>query len=121
GTPPRYPPVIITSISTSGPGGYGSRLANNANCGAEASPGGSSSPGSGSCAGDIRYIGEGTVGFWHKLYQGDKGRVQWGIQYSYLYKTGWSGSGGVTAPGAPGIAPHAVDNMVLTSFRFYIP
>ena len=124
GVQPSYPAVITTSISTSGPGGYGSRSASNANCGAEANPGGTSLPGSGSCAGDIRYIGEGTVGFWHKLYQGDKGRVQWGIQYSYLYKTGWSGaapSGSTPTNPLPGIAPHAVDNMVLTSFRFYIP
>jgi hypothetical protein len=121
GTQPGYPTFTTTTITENGIGGYGSRSANNVNCGVEPSPGGSSLPGSGSCAGDIRYIGEGTVGFWHKLYQGDKGRVQWGIQYSYLYKTGWSGSGGVTGTNAPGIAPHAVDNMVLSSFRFYIP
>jgi hypothetical protein len=120
GIQPNYPAVTTTSISETGIGGYGSPFANNLNCGVEANPAGSGLPGSGSCAGDTRYIGEGTVGFWHKIYQGEKGRVQWGIQYSYLYRTGWSGNAGV-ASGAPGVSPHAVDNMVLTSFRFYIP
>ena len=39
---------------------------------------------------------ESTIGFWNKIYQGEKGRVQWGMQYSYFYKTAWSGSGGLT-------------------------
>jgi hypothetical protein len=120
-----YPENQTTwKISESGIGGYGSPKANNTGCGIELAPGGMSAPNGGSnCAGDIRYIGEGTLGFWHKLYQGEKGRVQWGAQYSYFYKTGWSGSGG-SAP-APGVvtshSPHAVDNMVWTSFRYYLP
>ena len=120
-----YPENQTTwKISDSGIGGYGSPKANNTGCGIELAPGGTSAPNGGSnCAGDIRYIGEGTLGFWHKLYQGEKGRVQWGAQYSYFYKTGWSGSGG-SAP-APGVvtshSPHAVDNMVWTSFRYYLP
>lgn len=117
---PSYPATVTTSISTSGIGGYGNRAANNSGCRTETAPAGTSAPGGGgTCAGDIRYIGEGTLGFWHKVYQGDKGRILWGAQYSYLYKTGWSGSGGV-APGTS-VAPHAVDNMVLTSFRYYLP
>ena len=62
---------------------------------------------------------EGTVGFWHKVYQGEKGRMQWGIQYSYIYRNGWSGSNGLT--GTTSIGPHAVNNMVFTSFRYYLP
>ncbi len=94
-------------------GGYGSPFANNTNCGAEAPPAGTSAPGAGSCAGDIRFIQEGTLGFWHKMYQGPKGGVRWGLQYSYITKSGWSGAGG--------IQPKAVDNMVFTSFRYYLP
>jgi len=94
-------------------GGYGSPFANNTNCSAEAAPSGSSAPGAGSCAGDIRFIQEGTLGFWHKVYQGPKGGVRWGMQYSYITKSGWSG--------AAGIQPKAVDNMVFTSFRYYLP
>jgi hypothetical protein len=80
-------------------------------------------PGSGSCAGDIRLISEFTLGFWHKLYQGPKGGLRWGLQYSYLYKNGWSGNN--TSPTAAiqpaGVGPKAVDNMIFTSFRYYIP
>lgn len=117
---PPYPATTTTKISTSGIGGYGSPFANNFACSAEKASGGTSAPGAGSCAGDIRAISEATLGFWHKIYQGPKGGVRWGIQYSYLTKTGWSGIGGVPAGGAA-IAPKAVDNMVFTSFRYYLP
>lgn len=106
------------TTSISGIGGYGSPKANNSGCGVETLPGGTSAPGGGlTCAGDTRYIGEGTLGFWHKLYQGEKGRAQWGIQYSYFYKTGWSGNNNTTTS----VSPHAVDNMVWTAFRYYLP
>jgi hypothetical protein len=106
------------TTKVTGVGGYGSPSANNTGCSTETGPGGSSAPGAGStCNGDTRYIGEGTLGFWHKIYQGEKGRVQWGVQYSYFYKTGWSGNNGTTTS----VSPHAVDNMVWTSFRYYLP
>jgi hypothetical protein len=120
-TSPAIPKTTTYTTSTSGIGGYGNPKANNSACSTELAPTGTGTPGTGgTCAGDIRYIGEGTVGFWHKFYQGEKGRVQWGIQYSYLYKVGWSGSGGLAA-GAPAVAPKAIDNMVWTSFRYYLP
>ena len=105
--------ITTHKTSTSGIGGYGSPFANNTNCGVEAVPSGSSAPGSGSCAGDIRLIQEGTVGFWHKVYQGPKGGFRWGLQYSYLTKGGWSG--------AASVSPKAIDNIIETSFRYYLP
>jgi hypothetical protein len=110
--------------------GYGSPLFNNSGCNKEVVPGpnpspavvpaGTLSPGNAAaCAGDIRNIGEGTLGFWHRIYSGPKGRLQWGLQYSYLFKNTWSGNNGV--PTAVGSAPNAHDNMVWTSFRYYIP
>ncbi|HVM74408.1 MAG TPA: FlxA-like family protein [Candidatus Saccharimonadales bacterium] len=138
GTPPTsllYPETQTTwKVSTSGVGGYGSPAATNTGCSTEVPPniitlagpfsgsqaGGSGVPNGGSsCAGDTRYLGEASIGFWNKLYQGEKGRVQWGIQYSYFYRNTWSGSGGLT--GGASIAPHAVNNMVWTSFRYYLP
>lgn len=120
-TTAAIPGTTTFTTATNGIGGYGNPLANNTGCSTETAPAGTGTPGTGgTCAGDIRYIGEGTLGFWHKLYQGEKGRVQWGIQYSYIYKVGWSGVGGV-AGGGPAIAPKAVDNMVETSFRYYLP
>lgn len=115
-----YPETQTTwKTSITGIGGYGYPGANNSGCSTEVSPGGAGAPSGGSgCNGDTRYIGEGTLGFWHKFYQGEKGRMQWGLQYSYFYKNGWSGnnSGSATV-----VAPHAVDNMVWTAFRYYLP
>ncbi|MGA7920549.1 MAG: hypothetical protein WCA38_12875 [Candidatus Acidiferrales bacterium] len=72
------------------------------------------------CTGDARNIIEGTIGFWYRVYTGPKGRFQWGPQYSYLVKNTWSGAG--SKSGSDGtIAPHAVDNMLFTSFRYYLP
>jgi hypothetical protein len=120
---PGVPVLTNTTVarSTSGIGGYGNIAANNTGCSAETVPTGNSTPGTGgTCAGDIRVITEGTAGFWYKFYNGPKGGVRWGIQYSYFTKSGWSGSGGLPA-GSAGISPKAVDNMVLTSFRYYLP
>jgi hypothetical protein len=112
-TSAAIPATTTYTTATNGIGGYGSPFASNTGCSTETAPAGTGTPGTGgTCAGDIRYIGEGTLGFWHKLYQGEKGRVQWGVQYSYIYKVGWSGVGG---------APKAIDNMVETSFRYYLP
>jgi len=119
---PGDPVLTNTTVarSTGGIGGYGSVLANNSGCSAEAVPTGSSTPGTGgTCAGDIRNIIQGTLGFWHKIYQGPYGGVRWGVQYSYLTKVGWSGNN--NNPAAVGIQPKAVENMVLTSFRYYLP
>ena len=120
GIQPAYPALTTTSITLNGIGGYGSPYANNSGCSTETLPSATGTPGTGgTCAGDTRYIMEGTVGFWHKVYQGEKGRMQWGIQYSYIYRNGWSGSNGLT--GTTSIGPHAVNNMVFTSFRYYLP
>jgi hypothetical protein len=127
GTQPSYPSIATYTTSTSGIGGYGNFLANNSGCATEEPPSGTSTPGTGgTCAGDIRNIFEGTIGFWHRLFQGSPdhmgwaGRIQWGLQYSYLEKFAWSGAGDVAA-GAPGIAPKGIDNIFFTSIRYYLP
>jgi hypothetical protein len=121
GIQPGYPALTATSITLNGIGGYGSKFSNNTGCSTETLPSATGTPGTGgTCAGDTRYIQENTVGFWYKFYQGDKGRVQFGMQYSYFWRNAWSGSGGLTA-GSAGIGPHAVDNMIWTSFRYYLP
>jgi hypothetical protein len=116
-------PVTTTTTvttSTGGIGGYGSPFANNSGCSTEVDPTNQNTPGTGgTCAGDTRNIIEGTIGFWHRFYQGPKGRIQWGMQYAYFTKSAWSGNNNV--PGAFTIDPKAVDNMVWTSFRYYLP
>ncbi len=116
-------PVTTTTtvaVSSTGIGGYGSPFANNTGCSTEVPPTSSFIPGTGgTCAGDTRNIIEGTIGFWHRIYQGPRGRIQWGLQYAYFTKTAWSGNNNVT--GGLAIAPKAVDNMIWTSFRYYLP
>jgi hypothetical protein len=120
-TSPAIPATTHTAISTTGIGGYGNVEANNSGCATEGVPVNDFNPSSGSnCAGDIRLIQEATGGFWYRFYQGSKGRMQFGIVYSYISKVGWSGLGGVAA-GGTAISPKGIDNMIFTSFRYYIP
>lgn len=126
-TTPAIPSTVTTVIATNQPGGYGSPFFNNSGCNKENPPGNSTglsffgTPSSGgSCAGDTRVIMEGTLGFWYRFYQGPKGGFRWGLQYSYFSKNGWSGDN--NALGAPGfMPPKAIDNMVWTSVRYYLP
>jgi hypothetical protein len=94
--------------------GYGAPGFVNSGCGTELAPaaGGFAPTAPGNCIGDVRNTIEGTLGFWYRLYNGSKGRLQFGPQYSYVVKNSWSGTPG---------EPHAVDNMILTSFRYYLP
>ena len=62
---------------------------------------------------DPRDIIEGTFGFWYKAYQGPKGRIQFGPQYSYLVLNTWRDAVRPT--------PHTIENMFFTSFRYYLP
>jgi len=104
--------------------GYGSPLFNESGCEApEAAPtpGTVNAPASAAgCTGDLRNVQEYTVGFWHHVYQSSsKGEVRWGMQYSYISNTTWSGNN--NTPTAPGVNGKSNDNMVFTSFRYYIP
>jgi TolA-binding protein len=117
---PAIPATTTTAFKLNQIGGYGSPFANNSGCSTENPPSNQLTPsGGGTCAGDTRIIMEGTVGFWHRFYQGPKGGLRWGLQYSYFTRSGWSGNNGVA--NAIGISPKAVDNMVWTSFRYYLP
>lgn len=112
------PGTTTTTIKVNQIGGYGSPFANNSGCGTENPPTNQLTPsGGGTCAGDTRLVAQGTLGFWHRLTQGPKGGLRWGIQYSYFERLGWSGNNGTGV----GISPKAVDNMVWTSFRYYLP
>jgi hypothetical protein len=99
--------------------GYGSPFFVNSGCYSEALPGtGGFAPGTiANCTADTRALIEGTAGFWYRIYDGskekvNKGRVQYGIQFSYVDRDTWSGAGG---------EPHGLDGMVFTSFRYYLP
>jgi hypothetical protein len=105
--------------------GYGALASNNTGCGLETLP--STSYGAGydpgalaDCTGDTKDIWEGTLGFWYKPYNGPKGRLQFGLQYSYVTKTAWAGIG-TKPPYSINNSPTALDNMFFTSFRYYLP
>ncbi|HEY6766000.1 MAG TPA: hypothetical protein VI386_14645 [Candidatus Sulfotelmatobacter sp.] len=100
--------------------GYGAPLFSNSGCYTETVPpvaNGFAPGGLSNCTADTRVLIEGTAGFWHRIYDGSKekvnrGRVQWGIQYSYVDRSTWSGKG---------LEPEGLDGMVMTSFRYYLP
>jgi hypothetical protein len=101
--------------------GYGSPFFSNKGCYSETLPSVSTGfvPGSlGSCTSDARVLLEGTVGFWYRFYNGPRGRFQYGMQYSYVDRDTWSGTG--FTPGI-GVSPTGLDNMIFTSFRYYLP
>lgn len=64
------------------------------------------------CGPDTRDISEFSTGYWFDFYRGAHGRLRQGFQYSFLNKQTWRGNGG---------SPTANDNMVFTSFRYYLP
>jgi hypothetical protein len=113
------PPATFTTLGV----GYGSLLNSNAGCFNETIPGSQNAPGAlGSCQQDNRNILEGTLGFWYRFYAGSKGRMQFGMQYSYAMRNTWSSTalpvfGGVTHGGDP----HGNESMFFTSMRYYLP
>jgi len=102
--------------------GYGSTAFKNSGCYSEVAPTvatGFIPSGLGSCTADTRVVEEATFGIWFKPYDGsrekvNRGRIQWGPQFSYVDRYAWSGSG---LPNTP----HGLDAMVFTSFRYYLP
>jgi hypothetical protein len=125
--------------ATGGTTGYGSPSFSNAGCRTETLPNGGQTvltsvttgstpvstgvsptayngflPGAlGSCTADTRFIAEGTAGFWYRFYNGPRGRLQYGLQYSYVTRETWRGNAGGD--------PHGVENMAFASFRYYLP
>ena len=103
------------SIFKGKPVGYGSPLFVDTGCGTETLPTLANGYGPGSlanCSGNTRAIFEGTAAFFYRFYNGPKGRLQLGGQYSYISRDAWSGIGG---------QPEAIENMVYSSFRYYLP
>ncbi len=103
------------------PVGYGNVYFRDDGCSIELSPTNQNTPvAPANCQGDVRSMIEGTIGFWYRFYQGPKGRVQFGGQYSYLVKNTWTGSNGNTTD-PTFFNPSASNNMIFTSFRYYLP
>jgi hypothetical protein len=101
--------------------GYGAPTFSDAGCYTETVPSTGTGFGFGGlsgCSGQTQSTIEGTFGFWIKPYNGAKGRIQFGPQYSYLVRNAWAGAGPTKGTY---VDPHGVDNMFMTSFRYYLP
>lgn len=70
------------------------------------------------CGGNNKDVQELTAGYWYNIYNGPKGRLRQGLQYSWFERDLWSGNGGTLNPGG---GAHGTDNMVFTSLRYYLP
>lgn len=89
------------------PAGYGSYLVNNTYCGYEVIPSGKPA-----CGAQNKNLGDGTTGFWYRIYKGPFGTVQYGAQFEYVWRNAYSGVGG---------APSGSEIVGLTSIRYYLP
>jgi len=99
--------------------GYGDPLTNMSGCNTEPISGGSFTPANPSnCGGNNKDVQEFTSGYWYNIYDGPKGRLRQGIQYSYIERNLWSGVGG---PNNPDGGAKGTDNIFETSFRYYLP
>jgi hypothetical protein len=101
--------------------GYGARNLNDAGCYALPANPGSSTGGSDTavnCASPTRYLQEAMLGFTYRFVNSPKfGRLQYTVNYQYIQRNLWSGVATATTP----TGPRALDNMVLTGLRYYIP
>ena len=101
--------------------GYGAPLFNNSGCYTELAPAvntGFTPTSPANCTADTRAVIEGTGGFWYHFYSGPRGKFQFGTQYSYATRQAWSGVG---FSKGTGVTPEGIDNMIFTSFRYYLP
>jgi hypothetical protein len=113
--------------TTQQPVGYGSRYTSvSATCATVANPGYQSGsvgylPAGSGCGNQTRDVQEITAGYWYDIYKGDHGRLRQAIQYGYAVREGWSGTSTGGSLSSPLIGAKGIDNMVWTSFRYYLP
>jgi hypothetical protein len=88
-----------------------------------AATGGSITPAA-NCNAVTRAIFEGMVGWTYRIYSSPtKGRLQYQVNYQYITRSAWTALTGGTYGAATATfgSPKAVDNMVFTGMRYYIP
>ncbi len=106
--------------------GYGAPGTVMSGCNTEVAASGTNANGTGgfnpstptNCKGNNRDVQELTAGYWYYIYNGPRGKLRQGIQYSFVLRNLWSGAGGSTNPNG---SAEGTDNEVFTSFRYYIP
>jgi hypothetical protein len=103
--------------------GYGTYTADMSGCLVEpgtptAGAGGAAAVAPSKCAGSNKDVQEFTAGYWFNLLNNTHGRLRQGITFELIRRDLWSGAGTTTNPGG---GAHGNDNMVFTSFRYYLP
>ncbi|RRA48958.1 hypothetical protein [Acidipila sp. EB88] len=106
--------------------GYGLKTANNTGCYTAVAPTATATSGTNpvqtvgylpgspaNCAGSNKDVTEGTIGTDYYFYKGPMGRFRSGLQYSWIERALWSGS--------TGTSPKAIDNVIETNIRYYLP
>jgi hypothetical protein len=104
--------------------GYGTNFEKMSGC--ETEPAGANSSGlptsdptaPSGCGADTKDVQEFTAGYWFYFFNNSHGRLRQGIQYSNIRRDLWSG---LTSTANPAAGAHGNDNMVFTSFRYYLP
>ncbi len=91
-----------------GTAGYAPTTANNTGCDIEF----------GTCSGATKRTWELTGGFWDKVYNGAYGSMRVGMQYSYVQRELFSGTGGLPAGSTP-LGAKTNDNAFRFSVRYY--
>ncbi|MFP5207536.1 MAG: hypothetical protein ACLGP3_11155 [Acidobacteriota bacterium] len=104
--------------------GYGTYTADMSGCSTEPATAGSAGASGGAqiapahCTANNKDVQEFTAGYWYDIYSGPKGRLRQGLQYSWIRRDLWSGAGSASNPNGGAFGD---DNMVFTSFRYYLP
>ena len=99
-----YRTVYPTLVAGTPFQGYGLPNANQSGCFTEG----------GTCAGDNRVIMEITPVFWHSFYKGPAGTLRMGLQYEFLRRDLWRGTGGTRAG-------EANEHVIMTAVRWFFP
>lgn len=79
---------------------------------------GCSGIGIGACTGLSKDVWEVTGGFWDKVYDGAFGSLRVGMQYAYIKRDFFAGTGGLAA-GAPALGGSTNENAAYASIRYY--
>src|SRR2546426_9950033 len=88
--------------------GYGSPLNNLSGC--------SSDPPAGICQAANKTVWQLHPGFWYRFFQGRAGIAAVGLDYSYTHRQLWQGLNGTAVA-----QPNGRENIVMASFRYYLP
>jgi hypothetical protein len=112
--------ITSTSFANNGTNtyGYGNPFYNNSGCNIENS--------AVACQGNNKVVRQITGGFWDKIYSGDYGRLQVGMQYSYTQRISFPGSWGaqaaattVGASNIGGVTAQSNTHIIMGSLRYY--